>query len=205
MALESPPGLDLEALRRGVDAEYTRLAEDPAGRFHFNRGRGYAVELLRYDGAELLALPEEAVERFAGIGNPLRIAPLHEGETVVDVGCGAGTDLLLAARRVGREGHVIGVEPTPALRAQALENARRAGLEGRVELRDGHATDLPVADASVDVVISNGVLNLTPDKRRSYGEIARILKPGGRLLLADVAVRRDLSLQARSDLDLWAA
>jgi len=205
MALESPPGLDVEVLRREVAAEYTRLVEDPHGRFHFNRGPAYAAELLRYDPAELAELPADAVERFAGIGNPLRIAPLAQGEVVIDVGCGAGTDLLLAARRVGPQGRVIGIEPTPAMRELARANIRQAGFEDRAEVRDGEAMAIPLADGCADVVITNGVLNLSPDKLRAYGEIARILRPGGRLLLADVAVRRDLSLDARRNVDLWAA
>jgi SAM-dependent methyltransferase len=205
MALQCPVGFDIERLRREVGAEYTRVVEDPSGEFHFNRGFDYAVGLLGYDAAALKTLPSEAVDRFAGIGNPLGIAPLAPGEVVLDIGSGAGTDLLLAAQQVGPEGRAIGVDMTAAMREMARANAKRAGLGERVEVREGIAEELPVDDASVDVVISNGVLNLAADKVQAFGEIVRVLKPGGRLQLGDVALARDLSLEARRDIDLWAA
>jgi SAM-dependent methyltransferase len=205
MALQCPVDFDVGELRRRVGAEYARVADDPHGEFHFHRGFDYAVERLRYDPQQLSALPVEAVERFAGIGNPLRIDRLRQGEVVLDIGSGAGTDLLLAARAVGPTGKVIGVDPTPEMRAKAMENARRSGMAEIIEIRDGHCESLPVDDSSIDVVISNGVLNLAADKRAAFSEIARVLRPGGRLLLADVVISRDLSLGARRDIDLWAA
>ena len=205
MALKSPDNFDVARLRQDVRAEYTRVAEDPDGDFHFHRGLDFAVDLLRYDPDDLASLPVEAVRRFAGVGNPLKMGAPELGDTVLDIGSGAGTDLLLAARCVGPHGRAIGVDMTEAMRKVALENARRAGLADRVEIREGIAERLPVADSSVDVVISNGVLNLAADKVAAFREIARVLRPGGRLLLADVAVNRELSLKMRSDVDLWAA
>lgn len=205
MAREAPAGFDVARLRDAIRETYERVAHDPHGVFHFHRGRRYAIDVLGYDATELAALPTEATERFAGVGNPLRIGPIAPGETVLDHACGAGTDLLLAARRVGDSGHAIGVDITPGMRAVAERAVRQAQLADRVEIRAGSYEDLPVASASVDVVISNGVVNLAPDKRRVLGEVWRVLKPGGRLYLADVVVARELTLETRQRPELWAA
>jgi len=205
MALTCPVGFDVDRLRSEVGEIYTRVAEAPGGEFHFHRGLDYAVGLLGYDRAELEALPAETTRSFAGVGNPHAAGPLEPGMTVLDIGCGAGTDLLLAARRVAPTGRAIGVDMTPAMRERATRSAAEIGLDGVVEVRAGLAEELPVEDASVDVVISNGVLNLAVDKRRAFAEIVRVLRPGGRLQIADVTVRRDLSEAARSDAGLWAA
>ena len=205
MAITCPAGLNVDRLRAQIREMYTRLAESPDGDFHFHRGPRYAAEVLGYDRAELAGLPAACTARFAGVGNPLRVGPLHRGQTVLDHACGAGTDLLLAARRVGPAGRAIGIDMTPAMRAEVAAAAAEAGLAGVVEVRAGLFEDLPVASASVDVVISNGVVNLAPDKPRVFGEIARVLRPGGRLYLADVIVERELKLEVREDPDLWAA
>ncbi len=205
MATTCPLDFDVDRLRHEVAATYERVAHDPGGEFHFHRGPGYAARLLRYDAAELAALPAAATASFAGVANPLRVGPVGAGETVVDIGCGAGTDLLLAARRTGPGGRAIGVEPTPGMRRTARAAARAAGLGSVVEVRAGHAEHLPVADAGADVVISNGVLNLAPDKVRAFREIARVLRPGGRLYLGDVVLDVDLAEGERRDVDLWAA
>ncbi|GMV14426.1 MAG: arsenite S-adenosylmethyltransferase [Polyangiaceae bacterium] len=205
MATSCPSELDVDALRERIRDVYTRVAEDPSGDFHFHRGARYAVDVLGYDADELSALPRRTTDRFAGVGNPLAWAALEPGMTVLDHACGAGMDVLIAARRVGPEGRVIGVDMTPLMRQAALLSAREAGLADRVDIRAGMFEDLPVASASVDVVLSNGVLNLAPDKRRVLSEVRRVLRPGGLLCLSDVVVQRELSLRARSEAELWAA
>lgn len=205
MAIVCPTGFDVDRMREQVRGLYDRLAREPEGTFHFHRGLDYAVERLGYDRAALESLPAAAVARFAGVGNPHRAGPLHAGETVLDHACGAGLDLLLAAREVGPTGHAIGVDMTLAMCAAATDAARDADLAGVVDVRAGIFEDLPVDDASVDVVVSNGVVNLSPDKTRVFREIARVLRPGGRLHLADVVVARELSLAVREDPELWAA
>ena len=205
MAMTCPVGFDVDRLRDQVLATYERVARDPDGEFHFHRGAAYAAQYLRYDAAELAHLPAECTARFAGVGNPLRVGPVHRGETVLDHACGAGMDALLAARRVGPEGRVIGVDMTPGMRRTANEAAERAGLGSVVDIREGFFERLPVEDASVDVVLSNGVVNLSPDKAQVFREIHRVLRPGGRLYLADVVVQRELKYAVRNDPDLWAA
>jgi arsenite methyltransferase len=205
MAESCPIGFDVAELRRQVAETYAQVARDPNGDYHFHRGPDYAAELLGYDRAELATLPERCTAPFAGVANPLALGPVHPGETVLDVGSGSGMDLLLAARRVGPGGRAIGVDLTAEMRELATANAREAGLDDRVTILEGHTDELPVDDGSVDLVISNGVLNLSPDKRTAFGEIFRVLKPSGRLYLGDVVIGRDLSERARSDVDLWAA
>jgi len=205
MATTCPVGFDVAGLRAQIHATYDRVARDPDGDFHFHRGARYAIDYLRYSADELALLPDACTARFAGVGNPLRIGPIHPRETVMDHACGAGTDLLLAARRVGPGGRAIGVDMTPAMRDVASSAAAEAGLGAIVAIRPGLFERLPVDDASVDVVISNGVLNLAPDKSQVFAEVRRVLRPGGRLYLADVVVQRELKYEVRNDPDLWAA
>ncbi|MBI3895779.1 MAG: methyltransferase domain-containing protein [Acidobacteria bacterium] len=202
MALACPVVLDTEQLRGEVSNIYARVASNPDDNFHFHRGPAYAAEFLGYDVQELAALPREATASFAGVGNPHAIAAVRPGETVVDIGCGAGMDLLLAARRTGPQGKAIGVDMSDAMIERASRAARLAALNN-VELRKGDATDLPLADASVDVIISNGVLNLVPEKENAFREIVRILRPGGRLQIADIVVEKELSEDIRSNVELW--
>jgi SAM-dependent methyltransferase len=202
MATSCPVGLDTKKLRDEVSFIYARVAADPGGDFHFHRGAQYAATFLGYDAAELAALPPESAASFAGVANPHAIAGIEPGATVLDIGCGAGMDLMLAARRVGPRGRAIGVDMTPAMAEKARASAKAAGLSN-VEIRVGDALALPVEDTSIDVVISNGVINLTPDKEKAYAEIFRVLRPGGRLQLGDIIVANELSESIRSNIDLW--
>lgn len=202
MALMCPVDLDVTMLRNEIRTMYGRVAGDPDAQFHFHRGPEYAASRLGYDQHELRQLPASVTASFAGVGNPLAIAPVEPSAVVLDIGCGAGTDLLLAAGRVGPNGRAIGVDMTPAMRERASAGARSRGL-GNVDVRDGDATNLPVEDATVDVVISNGVLNLVPDKGRAAREIARVLKPGGRVQIADIVIGEVLPDSALREIDLW--
>jgi len=204
-SLACPARLDTARLREAVRDTYSRVALDPAGDFHFNRGAEYAVARLGYDAEALASLPAASTEPFAGVGNPLGIGPLSPGETVLDVGCGGGMDLLLAAREVAPTGRAIGVDATPAMVERSRRAAREAGLAGVVEVRAGDLHALPVEAGSVDVVVSNGVLNLAHDKPRAFAELARVLRPGGRLQLADIVVGAPLGESIREDHALWAA
>ena len=202
MNLTCPVDLDVARLRDEVQSMYGRVAADPAGDFHFHRGPGYAAERLQYDRDELAALPENVTASFAGIGNPHLIGPLQRGITVLDMGCGAGTDLLLAARHIGPAGRAIGVDMTAAMAERARAGARMAGLKN-VEVRVGDATALPIDDGAVDVLLSNGVFNLVPEKERALAEMFRVVAPGGRLQIADIVLGAELDETARRDIDLW--
>jgi len=202
MAVACPADLDTRRLRAEIQSIYARVALEPSGDFHFHRGPDYAAEHLGYDGAELADLPADSTQSFAGIANPLGMGPLGAGTTVVDVGCGAGMDLLLAAQAIGPSGRAIGVDMTDAM-VEAARSAAWAARLGNVEVRLGDAMALPLADATADVVLSNGVLNLTPDKRVAYREVLRVLRPGGRFLYGDIVVASELSESIRGDIDLW--
>lgn len=202
MALACPIDLDVTKLQQEIHSIYARVAEDPSGDFHFHRGPEYAATRLGYDAAELATLPAETTASFAGVANPFVAGKPSVGATVVDIGSGTGTDALLAASYVGPTGRVIGVDPTDAMLTKARGAAERFGVK-HVEFRKGSAEDLPVDSNSVDLVISNGVINLAPDKLPAFNEILRVLKPGGRLQLADIVVDRELSEGARRDIDLW--
>ncbi|MFB3920793.1 MAG: methyltransferase domain-containing protein [Terriglobia bacterium] len=202
MAIACPVDLDTQHLRSEVSNIYSRVVAEPSGKFHFHRGPAYAAEFLGYDANELALLPAETTAAFAGVSNPTRIAPIRAGETVVDIGCGAGMDLLLAGRRVGSTGKALGVDMTDAMIERARASARAAGL-AHVDVRKGDATALPIDSASVDVVISNGVINLVPEKQLAFEEIVRVLKPGGRLQLGDILLDVELSEDTRRNIDLW--
>ena len=202
MAIVCPLDLDTRRLRDEIRSIYARVASDPSGEFHFHRGPDYAAEFLRYDRAALAQLPGQSTASFAGVANPHRVAPIEEGSVVVDIGCGAGMDLLLAAKSAGPRGRAIGIDLTEAMAEKARTSAREAGLDN-VEVRLGDAMSLPLEDASADVVISNGVLNLTSDKAVAFGEVFRVLKAGGRFLYADIVVASELSESTRRNIDLW--
>jgi SAM-dependent methyltransferase len=197
----SHEGLDLQALRQAIQDEYATVAQDPDRGFHFHTGRPLA-RLLGYPEEWLRGLPEEAIAPFAGTGNPLSLGTVHPGERVVDVGCGAGIDSLIAAQTAGPTGQVIGVDMTPAMLARARRAMAQMGLTN-VEFREGYGEALPVADGFADVVISNGVLNLMPDKPAALAEMARVLRPGGRLQIGDILVDRPVPESAKRQIDLW--
>ncbi|MBX6341696.1 MAG: methyltransferase domain-containing protein [Thermomicrobiaceae bacterium] len=193
--------LDVATLRGAIQAEYAEVATCPMKGFHFHTGRLLA-ERLGYPAEVVDALPDPVVESFAGVGNPFALGALRPGEVVVDVGSGAGFDAVLAAFQVGPRGRVIGVDMTPEMVRKARANAAHLGLTN-VEFRDGLAEALPLPDARADVVISNGVINLCPDKPAVYREIFRVLRPGGRIQIADIAVQRAVPVDARRNVDLW--
>lgn len=200
-ASRAPEGLDIQELRRAIQNEYAMVADDPEQGFHFHTGRRLAG-ILGYEDEWLAGVPEESIASFAGTGNPFSLGELRLGERVVDVGCGAGIDSLIAARMVAPEGEVIGVDMTPPMLDRARESAEASGFRN-VRFHHGLAESLPVADAWADVVISNGVLNLFPDKMAGLQEMARVLKPGGRLQIGDILVEKDVGDGARRDIDLW--
>lgn len=202
MAVVCPVDLNTIQLRAEIQSIYARVATDPSGDFHFHRGPGYAADMLGYDADALAALPPATTAAFAGVANPHRIGPIEAGATVLDIGCGAGMDLLLAARAVGPRGRAIGVDMTQSMAAQASAGAAAVGLTN-VEVRVGDALALPVESGSIDAVISNGVLNLTPDKEAAFAEVFRVLKPGGQFLYADIVVASELSESIRRNIDLW--
>lgn len=194
-------GLDVAELRRAIQEEYATVAVEPERGFHFHTGRRLA-RILGYDDSWLAGIPEPTIASFAGTGNPFRLRPLRPGEHVVDVGCGAGLDSLIASRMIAPGGSVIGVDMTPAMLDKARASAARMGATN-VEFRTGYAESLPVEDGWADVVISNGVLNLFPDKLAGLQEMARVLRPGGRLQIGDILVERAVPADAKRKIDLW--
>jgi len=193
--------VDPEALREEVREKYRAVATSPHATFHFHTGRLLA-DRLGYDAEVVAALPDRAVESFAGVGNPFSLRPLQPGEHVVDVGSGAGFDSFIAAMQVGTTGAVVGVDMTSEMLAKSRATAEVLALTN-VEFREGLAERLPVEDEWADVVISNGVINLCADKRAVFGEIRRVLRPGGRLQFADIANGRPVPPEALRDIDLW--
>ena len=199
--LSTEPSLDLGHLRQAIQEEYTPVARDPGRGYHFHTGRPLA-SLLGYHDDWLEGLPEGSIASFAGTGNPFRIGHLRPGERVVDIGSGAGIDSLIAAKMVGPSGQVIGVDMTQAMLERARKSASEAGA-GNMEFREGLAESLPVPDGWADVVISNGVLNLLPDKLVALQEMARVLKPTGRLQIGDILVQQAVPEDAKQQIDLW--
>ena len=193
--------VDPEALRAEVRGKYQAVALEPDAAYHFHTGRPLAAR-LGYDQAAVDALPDRAVESFAGVGNPFSLRPLGAGEHVVDVGSGAGFDSFIAAWQVGPAGRVVGVDMTAAMLDKSRATAQSLGYD-HVEFREGLAEELPVEDGWADVVISNGVINLCPDKQLVFAEIYRALRPGGWLQFADIANGRPVPPEALRDIDLW--
>jgi SAM-dependent methyltransferase len=195
--------IDTLRLENQVKRMYEQVARRPDGHFHFEMGRGLA-ERLGYPPALLTAIPAEALASFAGVGLFFDLAQLAPGERVVDLGSGSGTDLFSAAVQVGRRGSATGVDMTGPQLEKAARLAREGGFTN-VALVESRLEDTPLEDASADVVISNGVINLCPDKQRAFDEVARVLRPGGRLALSDIVSGRELAERTRANTDLWAA
>jgi len=195
--------VDAAALREEVKSKYREVATDPHGEYHFHTGRPLARR-LGYDMSVVDAMPDSAVESFAGVANPFSLRTLQPGERVVDAGSGAGFDCFVAARQVGPGGRVVGVD----MLAEMLEKSRAAaagmGL-AHVEFREGLIEEMPLGDGWADVVISNGVINLCPDKERAFSEIWRVLRPGGFLQFADIANGKPVPESALRNIDLWTA
>jgi arsenite methyltransferase len=193
--------VDIEALRSAIIEEYQAVAKDPHQGFHFHTGRTL-IQLVGYEPEWLEGIPESSIEAFAGTGNPFSLGAILTGDNVVDVGSGAGIDSLIAAKLVSPNGRVIGVDMTAEMRERARTAAEEANLTN-VEFHDGYAETLPVPDEWADVVISNGVLNLVPDKRAALSEMHRVLKPGGRLQIGDIMVDKPVPEEAKENIDLW--
>ena len=193
--------VDPEALRTDVREKYREVALHPDGKFHFHTGRPLAAR-LGYPSEVVDALPDRAVESFAGVGNPFSLRPLQAGERVVDFGSGGGFDCFVAANAVGTVGQVMGVDMTPEMLAKSRATAEALEL-GNVEFREGLLEDLPVEDGWADVVISNGVINLCADKAAVFAEARRVLRPGGVLQFADIANGKPLPDAAVCEIDLW--
>jgi arsenite methyltransferase len=199
MSTEAP--VDVDVLRSEIQSTYTEVSVDQDQDFIFPTGRGWAQE-LGYPEPELSDVPDASVESFAGVANHWKLGRVPLGKTVVDLGCGAGTDLLIAAQMVGPLGRAIGIDMTPAMLDRARESAAAMGL-ANVELHEGLIESLPLRPRSVDVVISNGVIDLVVDKDAVFAEIDRVLRPGGRLQIADVVIHKEVSEDARKRIDLW--
>ena len=193
--------VDVDVLREEIEKTYTDVATDAEQDFIFPTGRGWAQE-LGYPEPELSRVPDATVESFAGVANHWLLGRIEPGSVVLDLGCGAGTDLLIAAQMTGPTGRVIGVDMTSSMLEHARASAREMGLEN-VELHESLIEALPVDSALVDVVISNGVIDLVPDKEAVFDEIDRVLRPGGRLQVADVVIHHEVSEDARKRIDLW--
>jgi arsenite methyltransferase len=193
--------LDVDVLREEIRKTYTDVSAEQEREFIFPTGRSWAEE-LDYPGAELARAPDASVESFAGVANHWTLGAIEPSAVVLDLGCGAGTDLLIAAQMTGVGARAIGVDMTPAMLDRAQASARAMGLEN-VELHEALIESLPLEGESVDVVISNGVIDLVPDKDAVFAEIDRVLRPGGRLQIADVVIHNEVSEDARQRIDLW--
>ena len=191
-----------ELIFKAVREMYTEVASHPAKVFHFPTGRA-ACLFVGYSKALLDAVPETAVESFAGVGCPFAIGAIRPGDIVLDVGSGSGTDALIASILVGPNGKVFGLDMTGAMLKKAWANAKKMGAK-HVEFLKGNAEEIPLPDASIDVVSSNGVLNLIPDKPKAFSEIYRVLRPGGRIQITDIVLGKPIKETSRENPKLWA-
>jgi arsenite methyltransferase len=196
-------GVDVEVLKYEIKKTYARVSQEPEEDFIFPTGRAWALD-LGYPRDLVARLPEAAAESFAGVANPFALGGLEAGEEVLDVGSGAGTDSLVAAQMIGPGGRVTGVDMTPEMLAKARAAAAEMGASN-VEFLEGEAERLPFEDESFDVVLSNGVIDLIPDKDAVFFEIQRVLRPGGRIQIADVTIQNPVSAEGRRNIDLWTS
>jgi SAM-dependent methyltransferase len=194
-------GVDVEVLKSEIKKTYAAVSQAPEDDFIFPTGRAWAAD-LDYPPDLLANVPEGSAESFAGVANPFSLGRLAAGEQVLDLGCGAGTDTLIAAQMVGPSGRVTGIDMTPEMLAKARASAEEMGV-ANVAFVEGEAESLPFPDASFDVVISNGVIDLVPDKDAVFSEIQRVLKPGGRIQIADVTIQHPVSEEGKRNIDLW--
>ncbi|MDF0652854.1 MAG: methyltransferase domain-containing protein [Nitrospira sp.] len=191
-----------ESIFKAVSEMYTDVANHPGRQFHFPTGRP-ACLFVGYPSVQLDAIPETAVESFAGVGYPFAVGAIQQGDRVLDIGSGSGTDALIASTLVGPRGKVYGLDMTDAMLSKARTNAKKMGVS-HVEFLKGNAEKIALPDASIDSVTSNGVLNLVPDKPTAFGEIFRVLRPGGRIQIADIVLGKPIRPESRNDPQLWA-
>jgi SAM-dependent methyltransferase len=201
LSMSKELSVDPVALREEVKNKYRDVASNPSGEYHFHTGR-VAAKRLGYDSAVVDAMPDAAVESFAGVANPFSLRPLEQGESVVDAGSGAGFDSFIAAHQIGPRGRVVGVDMLPEMLEKSRKTAELMGLKN-LEFREGLLEEIPVEGGWADVVISNGVINLCADKKRVFSEIWRVLRPGGRLQFGDIASGQPIPESALRDIDLW--
>ena len=196
------PEIDAAAIREAVRKKYVEVAHSAEGKFAYPTGRRGAFT-LGYDPSILASLPDDVLASFCGVGNPFALGPIQQGEAVLDVGCGAGVDMIVASRIVGSAGKVCGIDMTPAMAERARANIRRASVAD-AEVQISGAESIPYPDACFDVVISNGVINLSPVKEEVFREIHRVLRPGGRLQFADIVVNQALPPEVANSLEAWS-
>lgn len=193
---------DKKKIKAGIYKKYAKVAASPHGLFQYPTGRA-GLEALQYDSAKIRALPEAAADSYCGVGNPFALGPVNEGETILDIGCGAGIDTIFAAMMTGSSGKVAGIDLIAEMLERAAENLSLTGLHN-VILKKAAAESLPFSDQKFDVVISNGVFNLVPDKAKALSEVFRVLKPEGRLMIADQVLNGDLPKKKKQIIKSWS-
>jgi len=193
--------ISVDDLHDAIKKEYSTVAKEPRKGYHFHTGCD-ATDRIGYDPSLYTNIPKENIESFAGTGNPFGLGPINEGDIVVDVGSGSGLDSLIASQLVGPTGRVIGIDMTQEMLSKSRKGAELMGASNTA-FKEGYADDLPLPDNSADVIISNGVLNLTPDKEKTLKDWARVLKPGGRLYIGDILVSKKIPQAALNDISLW--